>query len=188
MSLKVHNIGTHEAASCPQITSTVHGFTKAYCVQTSVMDLVTDSPEEKNKTKECRPQFEKIFSVDFGRCYEMEDCSFFLFYSLLHLRHKDVFEQICFVLFCFVPSGSPSRCRDVTVYIPDINQPSLPPPFYSALVSASVLMAYSTVFHSINSSDNSPLSHSVLISAVLVLSTIYLFMTVSLSPDVLPCG
>ena len=32
------------------------------------------------------------------------------------------------------------------------------------------------------------LCSSGLISAVLVLSTIYLFMTVSLSPDVLPCG
>ena len=43
-----------------------------------------------------------------------------------------------------------------------INQPSLPTPFYSVLVSASVFMALSTVFHSINSSDNSPLSDSVL--------------------------
>ena len=34
--------------------------------------------------------------------------------------------------------------------------------FYSVLVSVSVVMALSTVFHSINSPDNSPLSHSVL--------------------------
>ena len=34
--------------------------------------------------------------------------------------------------------------------------------FYSVLVSVSVLMALSTVFHSINSPDNCPLSHSVL--------------------------
>ena len=44
----------------------------------------------------------------------------------------------------------------------DINQPSLPIPFYSVLVSISVFMSFSTVFHSINSSDNSLLSHSVL--------------------------
>ena len=43
-----------------------------------------------------------------------------------------------------------------------INQPSLPTPFYSVLVSVSVFMALSTVFHSINSPDNSPLFHYVL--------------------------
>ena len=59
--------------------------------------------------------------------------------------------------------SSPSRGGDVTVYVPDINQPSLPTPFYSVLVSVSVFMALSTVFHSINSPDNSPLSHSVLL-------------------------
>ena len=58
--------------------------------------------------------------------------------------------------------GSPSRGGDVTVYALNINQPSLPSPFYSVLVSISVFMALSTVFHSINSPDNSPLSHSVL--------------------------
>ena len=49
---------------------------------------------------------------------------------------------------------------DVAVYVPDINQPSLPTPFYSVLVSVSVFMALSTVFHSINSPNNSPFSHS----------------------------
>ena len=61
-----------------------------------------------------------------------------------------------------VPAGSPSHCGDVTVYVYDINQPSLPTPFYSVLVSVSALTALSTVFHSINSPDNSPLTHSVL--------------------------
>ena len=62
--------------------------------------------------------------------------------------------------------------------------------FYSVLVSAFVLMALSTVFHSVNSPNNSPLSHSVLLVlfALLVLSTIYLFMKVSLSPDIILCG
>ena len=46
--------------------------------------------------------------------------------------------------------GSPSRGGDVTVNVYDINQPSLPTPFYSVLVSISVFMALSTVFHSIN--------------------------------------
>ena len=45
----------------------------------------------------------------------------------------------------------------------NINQPSLPTPFYSVLASTSVLMALSTAFHSINSPDNSPFSDSVLL-------------------------
>ena len=61
-----------------------------------------------------------------------------------------------------VPAGSPSRGGNVAVYVCDINQPSLPTSFHSVLVSVSVFMALSTVFHSINSPDNSPLSHSVL--------------------------
>ena len=57
---------------------------------------------------------------------------------------------------------SPSRGGDVAAYVFNISQPSLPTPFYSVLVSVSVFVALSTVFHSINSPDNSPLSHSVL--------------------------
>ena len=47
-------------------------------------------------------------------------------------------------------------------FMSDINQPSLPIAFYSVLVSVTVFMALSTVFHSINSPDNSPFSDSVL--------------------------
>ena len=61
-----------------------------------------------------------------------------------------------------VPTGSPSRDGDVTVYVCDRNQPSLPTPFYSVLVTVSVFMALSTVFRSTNSPDNSPFSHSIL--------------------------
>ena len=80
-------------------------------------------------------------------------------------------------------------------------------PFYSVLVSVSVFMAVSILFHSINSPDNSSLSHSVLLVlilpywsfqlcirssglnfALLVLSTTYLFIKVSLSPDIILCG
>ena len=59
---------------------------------------------------------------------------------------------------------------------------SLPTPFYSVLVSISVVMVLSAVLHCINSTDNSPLSHSVF-PASLILSTIYLFMKVSFSPN-----
>ena len=62
-----------------------------------------------------------------------------------------------------VPIGSPSRGGYVTVYVYDMNQPSLPTPFNSVLVSVSVFVALSTVFLSINSPDNSPLFQSVLL-------------------------
>ena len=80
--------------------------------------------------------------------------------------------------------GSPSDDGDVTVYVFDINHPSLPAPFYSLLVSVSVFMVLSTVFHSINSPDNSLLSHSVLLIFFLPywsfqLYRLYLFVKVS---------
>ena len=54
-------------------------------------------------------------------------------------------------LFLFVVSAasSPSRGGDVAVCVFDVNQPSLPTPFYSVLMYVSVFMALSTVFHSI---------------------------------------
>ena len=61
-----------------------------------------------------------------------------------------------------VPAGSPSRGGDAAVCVFDINQPSMHAPSHSVLVSISVCIALSTVFRSINSSDNSPLSHTVL--------------------------
>ena len=63
-----------------------------------------------------------------------------------------------------VSAGSPARRGDVTVYVFDRNQflMSLTSPFYSLPLSFSVFIALSTVFYSINSPDNSPLSHSIL--------------------------
>ena len=62
----------------------------------------------------------------------------------------------------FVPTGSPSPGGDVIAYVKDLNQLSLSTPFYPVLVSVSVFMVLSTVFHFINSPDKSPFSHSVL--------------------------
>ena len=75
-------------------------------------------------------------------------------------------------------------------FISDINQLSLPTLFYSVLVSISVFVALSTVFHSINFPDNSPFSHSVLVVLALPYWSfqLYLFMKVSFSPDVIPSG
>ena len=95
-------------------------------------------------------------------------------------------------LLSLVPVGSPSRGGDVTVYVCDINQPSLPTLFfYCVLVSISVFMALSTVFHSINSPDNSPFSLSVLPDLSLPywsFQPVCLFMKVSFSPDIIPSG
>ena len=55
-----------------------------------------------------------------------------------------------------------SHDGDVMVYVLDVNQPGLPT-LYSVLVSVSAFMALSPVFYSMNSPDNSPLSHSVLL-------------------------
>ena len=95
---------------------------------------------------------------------------------------------------CLPPSLSSPRAHLHVVgmlgFMSDINQPSLPTHFYSVLVSISVFMALTTVFHSIKSPDNSLFSDcsSGLISALLVLSTLYLFMKVSFSPDIIPSG
>ena len=55
-------------------------------------------------------------------------------------------------------AGSLSRGGNVTVFVKNINHLSLPTPFYSVLVSISVFVALSSVFHSINSPDNSSFS------------------------------
>ena len=83
-----------------------------------------------------------------------------------------------------VPAGSPSHGGDVTVFILDVNQQSLPTPFHSVLEFVSVFMALSTLFYPQNPPDSSVLSSlcsSRLISALLVLSTTYLFMKVYLT-------
>ena len=66
------------------------------------------------------------------------------------------------ITFTVVPAGSPSRGGDVGVYVLDINQPSLPTPFYSVLEPISVFVALLTIFHFTNPPNNSLLSHSVL--------------------------
>ena len=78
-----------------------------------------------------------------------------------------------------VLTGSLSRGGDVAVYVFDINQPTLPTPFYSVLVSISVFMAISTSL----SSDNSPLSHSVLPVLFLPYWSFQLYISLRKSPQ-----
>ena len=78
---------------------------------------------------------------------------------------------------CFHAGG------DVAVIVFAINQPSLPTPFHSVLVSLSVFMALSDVFHSIIFPDNSPLSHSVLRSYLCLIGLFnYISFCKSLQP------
>ena len=84
-----------------------------------------------------------------------------------------------------VPSGSPSRGGDAAAYVFNISEPSLPIPFYSVLVTFSVFKALSTVFHSINSPDNSLLSHSVLPVSFLPYWSFQLYISLGKSPSAL---
>ena len=61
-----------------------------------------------------------------------------------------------------IPAGSPWRGGDVTVYVCDINQPSLLIPFFVLFLYLFFFTALSILFQSTNSPDNSPFSHSVL--------------------------
>ena len=91
--------------------------------------------------------------------------------------------SLCLCFSVRTGSRSPSRGGDAAVYVFDINQPSLPTPFfYSILVSVSVFVALLTVFHSINSPHNSPLSHSVLPVLFLPYWSFQLFISVLKSP------
>ena len=56
-------------------------------------------------------------------------------HSFLQLGSPNMFSSFS------VPESSPSRGGDVAVYVFDINQPSLPTPFYSVLVSISIFVA-----------------------------------------------
>ena len=73
-----------------------------------------------------------------------------------------IVNTLCLCHFSLV--GSPQAHLHVVGmlrFMYDINQWSLPTPFYSVLVSVSVFTLISTVFHSIGSPDNSPFSHFV---------------------------
>ena len=90
-------------------------------------------------------------------------------------------------LILLVPAGSPSHGGDVAVYVFNISQPSLPTPFYSVLVCFCLYGPLKCISFHIFSRQLSAFSFcsSSLISALLVLSTIYFFVVDSLNG---PCG
>ena len=93
--------------------------------------------------------------------------------------------MVCLFSSCIqqVYTGSPSPGGDVAVYVVDKNQPSLPTIFYSVLVSVSVYGLFNCVsFHKFSRQLSAfSFCSPSLISALLVLSTIYLFIKVSLN-------
>ena len=82
--------------------------------------------------------------------------------ALYHILTRTSLLYYIISLLVICPTGSPSRGGDVAVYVFDKNQPSLPTSACSVLVSVSVFITLSTVFYSIKSPDNSPLSNFVL--------------------------
>ena len=86
-----------------------------------------------------------------------------------------------------VPAGSPSRGGIVAVYDFDLNEPSLPTPLYSVLASISVYGPFNCVsFHRFSRQLSAfSLCSFGVISVSLVISAIYFFMKVSISPDVI---
>ena len=106
--------------------------------------------------------------------YFCGDCTFCAWITILwwYSVSYEPFYAFCLfirflVLFSFLSSFLSSPLAHphgvgMLQFMSNMNQPSLPTPFYSVLVSISLFMALSTVFHSINSPDNSPFSLSVL--------------------------
>ena len=93
---------------------------------------------------------------------------------------------------CFVnPAGSPSCGGDVAVHVLDINQPSLPTPFffcscvYFCLYCPFNCISFHKFFRQLSAFS---LCSFGLISALLVFSGRYFFTKVSFSPDIILCG
>ena len=89
----------------------------------------------------------------------------------------------CAGILLSVPAGSPSRGGDVKVYVLDINQPCLPTPFTLFLYLFLSYGPFTCISFKKISRQLSVFSlcSPSLISASLVLSTIYIFLKVSLN-------
>ena len=117
-----------------------------------------------------------------------------MFLSQCHYQHR----HPSFWLYCISLSLSPPP--PPRAHLPvvgmlgflsfDTNQPSLPTPFYSALgVYFCLYGPFNCIsFHKFSRQLSVSSFSSGLISALSVFSTVYLFMKVSLSPDIILCG
>ena len=109
----------------------------------------------------------------------------FFFPFLSFFSSSGLCRGVLFFIYTRVPPGSPSSGGYVAVYVFNINQPSLATAFYSVLVSVSLFMTLSTVFHFINSSDNSLFSYSVLPILILPYWSFQLCISLGKSPSAL---
>ena len=99
------------------------------------------------------------------------------------------YQMQCDMHYTVVPTGSPSRGGEVTVCVKDINQPSLPTPFsFCSCVNFCLYGPLNCISFYEFSRQLSVFSlySSGLVSALVVLSTVCLFMKVSFSPDIIP--
>ena len=99
--------------------------------------------------------------------------------------------RACLCVCVCVPAGSPSRGRDFAVYDFDINQPSLPTPFYSVLVYFGLSGPFNCIsFHKFSRHlpAFSLCSSGLLSHWSLQLYIFFFIMKVSFSPDVILCG
>ena len=95
-----------------------------------------------------------------------EECLVVLISSPENLCHGHLLLSFCSCCCCRCWWWSPWPHLHVVGmlwFMSDINQPSLPTPFYFVFVSIYVFMTLSIIFHFINSPQNSPPSHSVLL-------------------------
>ena len=115
-------------------------------------------------------------------------------YTLL-LKDKDLSTKGFFTNYMSLitaPAGSPSHGGDVTVYVYDINQPTLLTPFF--IFCSCVYFCLYGPFNCISIHTFSlqlsvlSLCSSGFISVLLVISTICIFMNVSFSPDIIHNG
>ena len=140
---------------------TTHTHTHTHTIHTHNTHTHTHTHTQYTHTQRTHTQISELTSflaitsvnnVAVGQCFSIMACRLtvkaarYYWYAGKH-QHEAVFEVPVVGMLWFMS---------------DINQPSLPTPLYSVLVFISVYVALSTVFHTINSPDNSPLSHSVL--------------------------
>ena len=110
-----------------------------------------------------------------------------------HFLRKNTSNKFDFCCYCYhrpVPAGSPSRGGDVTVYIwHKPTERAHPFLFYSCVYFCLYGPFNCISFHKLSRKLSVfSLCSSDFISALLVLSTIYLFVKVSFSPDINPSG
>ena len=86
----------------------------------------------------------KCSSSDFTVCGKIDMTMICILWCVMMNFENDKFSPKISKL--HVSTHSPSRGRDVAVYVFDINQPSLPTPFYSVLVSVSFLWPFQLYF------------------------------------------